>query len=133
MTFAPRPVQQPHPPIWVAGDSDRALRRAAELGDAWQPELAFDELERAARRFFELAAAGGRLPSLALGRRLVLTTEALGPDRDPVHGSPEQVAADLRRYVQMGVSHFVFGVYRRTSSEVIRDLETFASRVRPGV
>jgi alkanesulfonate monooxygenase SsuD/methylene tetrahydromethanopterin reductase-like flavin-dependent oxidoreductase (luciferase family) len=29
------PVQQPHPPIWVAANNDRAVERAAELGDAW--------------------------------------------------------------------------------------------------
>ncbi len=30
-----RPVQRPHPPIWVAANSDRAVERAAEIGDAW--------------------------------------------------------------------------------------------------
>lgn len=33
----PAPVQKPHPPILVGGNSKRALRRAAELGDAWHP------------------------------------------------------------------------------------------------
>jgi alkanesulfonate monooxygenase SsuD/methylene tetrahydromethanopterin reductase-like flavin-dependent oxidoreductase (luciferase family) len=30
-----RPVQQPHPPVWVAANNDQAVERAAELGDAW--------------------------------------------------------------------------------------------------
>lgn len=30
-----RPVQRPHPPIWVAANNDRAVERAAEIGDAW--------------------------------------------------------------------------------------------------
>ena len=30
-----RPVQQPHPPVWVAANNDRAVERAAEIGDAW--------------------------------------------------------------------------------------------------
>jgi alkanesulfonate monooxygenase SsuD/methylene tetrahydromethanopterin reductase-like flavin-dependent oxidoreductase (luciferase family) len=30
-----RTVQQPHPPIWVAANNDRAVERAAEIGDAW--------------------------------------------------------------------------------------------------
>ena len=30
-----RPVQRPHPPIWIAANSDAAVRRAARLGDAW--------------------------------------------------------------------------------------------------
>jgi probable F420-dependent oxidoreductase len=32
-----RPVQQPHPPIWVGGNSRAAIRRAVELGDGWVP------------------------------------------------------------------------------------------------
>ena len=34
-TFEPRPSQQPE--IWVGGASDRAVRRARELGDVWHP------------------------------------------------------------------------------------------------
>ena len=35
--FAPRPVQNPHPPIWVGGESPAALKRTAKLGNAWYP------------------------------------------------------------------------------------------------
>lgn len=31
----PKPLRKPHPPIWIGGWSDRALERAAKLGDAW--------------------------------------------------------------------------------------------------
>ncbi len=34
-TTALRPVQQPHPSIWVAANNDRAVERAAEIGDTW--------------------------------------------------------------------------------------------------
>jgi alkanesulfonate monooxygenase SsuD/methylene tetrahydromethanopterin reductase-like flavin-dependent oxidoreductase (luciferase family) len=30
-----RPVQTPRPPIWVAANNDRAVERAAEIGDTW--------------------------------------------------------------------------------------------------
>jgi len=33
----PVPVQKPGPPIWVGGNSRRAIRRAVELGDGWLP------------------------------------------------------------------------------------------------
>ena len=36
-TMRPRPLQRPHPPIWVGGNSKRAIRRAVELGDGWLP------------------------------------------------------------------------------------------------
>jgi alkanesulfonate monooxygenase SsuD/methylene tetrahydromethanopterin reductase-like flavin-dependent oxidoreductase (luciferase family) len=33
----PRPVQRPNPPIWIGGNSNRAMRRAVELADGWNP------------------------------------------------------------------------------------------------
>jgi probable F420-dependent oxidoreductase len=31
----PKPVQRPHPPIWVGAMADESIRRAAQYGDAW--------------------------------------------------------------------------------------------------
>ena len=39
-TFEPQPSRQPE--IWVGGSSDRAIRRARELGDAWHPSRGSD-------------------------------------------------------------------------------------------
>jgi len=36
VAFEPRPLQQPRPPIWIGGNSQAALRRAARH-DGWQP------------------------------------------------------------------------------------------------
>lgn len=50
----PKPIQQPHPPIHVGGESDAALRRAARLGQGWfsfnrQPQDLLDALSRLGR------------------------------------------------------------------------------------
>ena len=37
LVFEPKPVQKPHPPIWVGGHSRAALRRTARFGAAWHP------------------------------------------------------------------------------------------------
>ena len=39
VAFAPRPVQQPHLAIWMGGDADPALRRAARFAQGWWPFL----------------------------------------------------------------------------------------------
>ena len=36
-TALPRPIQRPHPPIWIGGNSRRAIRRAVDLADGWSP------------------------------------------------------------------------------------------------
>jgi probable F420-dependent oxidoreductase len=37
VVFGPKPVQKPHPPVWIGGDADGPLRRAARFGDGWAP------------------------------------------------------------------------------------------------
>ena len=32
---SPKPIQQPHPPIWIGANADPAIKRAAKLGDCW--------------------------------------------------------------------------------------------------
>src|SRR5262249_19400768 len=37
VVFMPKPIQKPHPPIWVGGESGPAWRRTARFGAAWFP------------------------------------------------------------------------------------------------
>ena len=48
VTTGTRPVQKPRPPIWIAAHGDKAVRRAARLGDSlmMNPHAAIDTLER---------------------------------------------------------------------------------------
>ncbi|MCW2831076.1 MAG: luciferase family protein [Aeromicrobium sp.] len=39
MVFGPKPIEQPHPTLWIGGDADGSLRRAARFGDGWAPWL----------------------------------------------------------------------------------------------
>ena len=39
VSLLPQPAQKPYPPIWIAGRSEAAMRRAALLGDGWYPYL----------------------------------------------------------------------------------------------
>ena len=39
MTLMPKPTQKPHPPVWISGRSDAAMRRAARFGSGWLPYM----------------------------------------------------------------------------------------------
>lgn len=59
------PLQRPRPPIWLAGNSDAGVRRAARLGDAWlmNPHATLPTLERQLGLFHETRRQLGRPPA----------------------------------------------------------------------
>lgn len=108
--FEPKPVQDPHPPIVVGGDSKAALRRAARLGDGWAP----------------MAQDLDSLPA-ALGELRRLRDEA-GRGDEPVevtitarNPSPDEIDA----YAGAGVDRIIVSPWER-SREALDGLRTFA-------
>ena len=60
------PVQRPHPPLWIAGNHDNAVRRAAKLGSCWyiNPHATLDTIRRQLDLYrVELAALGKPFPA----------------------------------------------------------------------
>lgn len=96
--FNPKPVQQPHPPIYFGGESEAALRRVARQGNGWYgydltPQGLEDRLPDLER---ELVSAGRSLQDIKL---------IVGPNRHPV--TPQTVAA----YAALGVDQLVIPVF----------------------
>jgi probable F420-dependent oxidoreductase len=95
----PKPIQKPHPPIWVGGESGPSMRRAARIGDAWYPigsnnAHLLDTLPRLSAgiaRIRELTKAAGRDPS-AMG--IVYRVKR--------HGQPAPLATDGHRKLFTG-------------------------------
>jgi alkanesulfonate monooxygenase SsuD/methylene tetrahydromethanopterin reductase-like flavin-dependent oxidoreductase (luciferase family) len=62
-TLRPRPVQQPHPPIWIGASGPRMLGIAARYADVWHSFGDPPALIPRSRRLSELAEAEGRDPA----------------------------------------------------------------------
>ena len=137
-TFSPRPAQQPHPPIWVGGApgsvSAPAVRRCAELGDAWHPlGLSLDDIEKGFATLRDLAAKAGRRDALGLAPRnaLDLTDAPKGGGRAAFQGSVAEVATDIRRAAALGASWMTFDLPRAGVPAMIRAMERLAGEVKP--
>ena len=59
----PKPVQKPHPPVWIAANSPMTMRMVAELGDGWIPASMFpEEYAQGLKKITDLAEKKGRDP-----------------------------------------------------------------------
>ena len=68
ITVCPRPVQEPHPPVYVACFSEPTMRVAADMGlniifAPFAAAMMFGSLREAAERFRALASAAGNPPA----------------------------------------------------------------------
>ena len=135
--FSPRPAQRPHPPIWVGGMpgaiSPAAVRRCAELGDAWHPlALSLDDIEKGYATLRDLATRAGRQGlGLAPRNALDLTDAPKGAGRAAFQGSVAEVASDIRRVRTLGADWMTFDLPRAGVPAMRRAIERLAQEVKP--
>jgi probable F420-dependent oxidoreductase len=136
---APRPVQSPHIPIWIGGDSKAALRRAARFGTGWIPFLTTpDELPS---RLDYLRSQPGFDPDRPFDVQYSLEGQKIGeghvPRDDPgseVGGNVEEIIDSLNRIAELGAT--VTGAPlppARDLEELLDHARWFAEEVRPRV
>ena len=143
IVFAHKPVQKPHPPIWVGGESGPALRRTARLGDAWypigtNPANPLDSLARfkaQVARLRKMTAEAGRKPD-AVGLTLRVTAYGEGVpakagdgERRLFSGKPAEIAGDIKALRDMGVSHLDVGFGGTTVDAVLGEMQKFRKDV----
>lgn len=119
---APRPIQQPHPPIWVGGSSDAALRRTARFGSGWHPirlrpswfiDKGIPRLEAAAE------AEGVPRPDLCPRIQFRVTEQPLAEDERVMgEGTFEQLHADLKLLEELGCAHVILDSFNAAADDV---------------
>jgi len=137
-TMLPRPVQSPHPPIWIGGNSRRALRRAVELGDGWMPFP--NPAETAARRktpelstIEQLAARLDEAHELEAASGRTLQDVMFSPVGADAYGAPgwstdqfRDIAAEMEA---LGVTMLAVHIPARSRAEYCELLAGFGSEV----
>jgi probable F420-dependent oxidoreductase len=154
VTLEPPPVQRPHPPIWIGGRSDAALRRTARFADGWLAYMVTPErLRESLAQIRGLAAAGGRDAGAIAGgvllfahvsdRRDVSRARVVADlsarynqpfeklvDRYCAFGTPGQCAETIAAFVDAGVSNVVLKFTCRPD-EQLEQQQRFAEGVLP--
>lgn len=157
-TLLPRPAQTPHPPIWVGGRSDAAMRRAGTLGDGWLPYLytvrRLKQANDAVRAYGE--AAGRDMSRFRFG---VVQPTAVADDPDEalamaianvgqryvtagrsaediarglcIAGTAKDCVKGIEDRVDAGVRDFVFAFLAADARGIREQLETVATQVLP--
>jgi probable F420-dependent oxidoreductase len=140
-TMAPKPVQKPHPPIWLGGGHPDALRRAATIADGWMGAGGSSTADFA--RSAPILRAGlekaGRDPAaFPISKRVFLSVHEssevaraelhrwfstvyhnpVGTDAAGVHGTPQQVRERLEELVAMGANHLLLNPVCRYAEQL---------------
>jgi len=126
--FAPKPVQKPHPPIWVGGDSPGAFRRVVTLGDGWHATSKSPAQLGEARGRLRAAAdaAGRRWETITLSLRFGLSDELLAQGR-------QAVIDRLGEYKRLGLSHVLLDFRRDDLTQMIDILDLVTGTIRPAL
>jgi probable F420-dependent oxidoreductase len=155
VTLAPKPAQRGGPPLWVAGRSEAAMRRAGELGDGYFPYLFSPEkfhegwsktrefAEKAGRdpaaltpaiyQFICLADTYGEAKTAAaadLSRRYNQPFEKI-VDRYVVMGNAADCVKRLGDFADAGVEHFVLVPIVPSFSDFMPHVEAYSRDILP--
>jgi probable F420-dependent oxidoreductase len=106
----PKPVQRPHPPIFVGG-GPKALDRVLEYGDGWMPTygLGVDEITRWMTELERRATEAGR-------ERIPVSVSIVPAEREPI-----------ARLADAGVDRILFDLPTLPADETCRTLDEFAA------
>ena len=131
----PRGPRREGPPILIGGSGERVMRLAARYADAWNADRQNDlaAVQTLNARVDDACRDVGRDPA-SLARIIGIQVDLLNPDRQPVQprqwvmapwpltGTPEELAAQIRRYAQASVAHLIVWI----DPVSIAGLEAFA-------
>jgi probable F420-dependent oxidoreductase len=156
----PKPLQSPHPPIWVGGWTDHAAVRTAKHGDGWIPGwLSPAEMARGAGILRETAAEHGRdadkitiavekLTAISRSREEALEralptvrTSSNTYERDVddiqfaldrhIFGSVDDVKRRVEEFVEAGVTHFELKFVYPTIDDLLAQMQLWAEEIIP--
>ncbi len=142
INFLPKPVQKPHPPIWVGGNSRISIKRAVSLGDGWHPVgLTPGEIKEKVKYLNKLVEERKETRSdFVISLRKNLQIKGISgkklkniDERETLRGAPEKIVEGIENYRDSGVSHLIFHVLSGSLEGLLETMESFSRDIRPNI
>ena len=118
-----KPVQKPHPPIYLAAFAPAALKRVAAMADGWNPvAIPPTGMQQMFASIQQMAKEAGRDPSklaLVVRANLHITGKPLGADRHFFAGNFDQIREDAQACTKIGVHELIYDVTFETKAQTI--------------
>lgn len=128
----PRPVQSPRPPIWVAGSSPAAIKRAARLADGWLPQGPSNaDMVGVLRAERERLGRSGPFMIGHITPFLYVGDPGWDVGDATIAGSPESIAERILAGTAPGVNQLQVRFKARSCDELCDQLTAFAIQVAP--
>jgi probable F420-dependent oxidoreductase len=131
MPFSPKPLQQPHIPLLIGGNSRAAIRRAVHLGNGWHPLAVSPEaLHQGIHDLHEQARAVGR----NVAEIPVSLSIPLGPSsarRVSLGTSPDEIIRTIQAYADLGVQMLAIAGHTDQMAEILPAMDLLAREVLP--
>lgn len=130
--FSPLPFQKPHPPIWIGGNSRRALERAVKYGNGWHAVgLIPEEVSRSRKYLMEsLSEEISSDFTISLRKNLQITDKSIDNERELLRGSRDKISEGISRFKEAGVEHLVLQVLAGKFSQIMDSIDIFAQEIR---
>jgi len=128
--FGPLPVQA-NLPVIVGGRAVAALQRAGRLGDGYQTSATGPAKYAERIPIVRAAAEAAGRPMPSLSARVRVKFEAEGDSSYAMRGSPDEIAAEVRAFAALGVTHLALYFDATDPAEVVARAERFDREVAP--
>jgi probable F420-dependent oxidoreductase len=129
--FGPLPSQGGDIPIWIGGRDERALRRVGRLGDAYHSSASAPASYGPRIPVIRAAAEEVGRPMPLLSARVRVELDAPKQSFYTMHGSPADVAAEIRAYAELGVVHIALAFPPRDADGLLASVDRFMREVVP--
>jgi len=131
MPFSPKPLQKPHIPLFIGGNSRAAIRRAVRLGNGWHPfAISLETLLEGMHYLREYAQQAGRdMAEIPVSVSLPLGTPT--PRGDALGTEPHAIVDKIQAFASVGVQMLVITGNTGNMTEIFPAMDMLAREVLP--